>query len=623
MLADGMSIASSIAALMIAALLLLLLLWRLRSSIKSQLLRRLGHFLLREPGWERSSNAATTVLEEVILDTMREAVVVMDEKGIITSVNPAFEQMTGYSEAEALGKSPIFYSSGRNDQGFLDEIFRQCRDQGSWKGEVWNRRKSGEVYIEKVAIRAITDADGALLNYITVSADVSERRAAERVLSWQVNHDVLTKLPNRILFQDRLTSALVRAQREEHTVALMFIDLDRFKQVNDSLGHTAGDQLLIEAAQRISHSVRESDTVARIGGDEFTVVLPDCKAADIERVADNIIKALNRKFSLDGKEAFVSASMGITIYPNDGRDAQTLIKNADAAMYKTKQEGRNGYCFFESQMNILAAKRAEIEVELQDALQKGQFELYYQPVIDLRNERVIQAEALLRWNHPKWGLVNPSEFITISEGTGFIVKLGHWVLQEAIRQALAWRETISPAISISVNLSSRQLYQDDLLPPLRKLLTGIPADLITLEITQNSLLEVEESVTDFFIEIREHGVNITLDDYGTGYSSLSFLRKFPIDYLKIDRSFIDDIETSTSDLSLVATIISMGRTLGVLVVAEGVETVKQLKYLRSMGCDAGQGFYFCPPLPKRQFEQYVCPAGLGPKSVKPVGYGSL
>jgi|TARA_Y100000310_G_scaffold310737_1_gene356273 diguanylate cyclase (GGDEF)-like protein/PAS domain S-box-containing protein len=584
----------------------------------------MGQFPLAETEEEgRLGGVAATILEEVILDTMREAVVVMDAKGLITSVNPAFVQMTGYSEAETLGKSPNFYSSGRHDQGFLDEIFQQCRDKGCWMGEVWNRRKSGEVYVEKVAIRAITDADDRLVNYITVSADVSERRAAERVLSWQVNHDVLTKLPNRILFQDRLSSSLMRAQREEQTVALMFIDLDKFKLVNDTLGHTAGDQLLIEAAQRISHCVRQSDTVARIGGDEFTVILPNCGGADIERIAGNIVTVLDRKFSLDGKEAFVSASMGITVYPTDGRDAQTLIKNADAAMYKTKEEGRNGYHFFESQMNIVAAKRAEIAIELKHGLEQGQFELYYQPVIDLREERVIQAEALLRWNHPKWGLVNPSEFITISEGTGFIVKLGHWVLEEAIRQALQWRETMSPPISISVNLSPRQLHQDDLLPPLRDLLDGIPPDIIALEITQNSLMEIQESVNRFFIEVRERGVNITLDDYGTGYSSLSFLRRFPIDYLKIDRSFVDDIETSTSDLSLVATIISMGRTLGVQVIAEGVETVKQLKYLRSMGCDAIQGFYFCPPLPKSEFEQYVCSAGLEAKSVKPVGYGSL
>lgn len=592
--------------------------WRL------SLMRRLGRFLLDQAEMaEQISSAAPSVLEEVILDTMRESVVVLDENALITSVNPAFVHMTGYTEAEALGKSTNFYSSGRHDEDFLVEIFRECRQKGFWKGEVWNRRKSGEAYIEKLSIRAIVDANDKLINYITVSADISERRAAERVLSWQVNHDVLTKLPNRILFQDRLSSSMVRAQRDESTVVLMFVDLDKFKLVNDTLGHTAGDHLLIEAAQRIVHSVRESDTVARIGGDEFTVILPNCEGADIERIAEKIIRELDRKFVLDGKEAFVSASIGITIYPNDGKDAQTLIKNADAAMYKTKEEGGNGFNFFETQMNILAAKRAEIEIELNQALEKGQFELYYQPVIDLRKERICQVEALLRWNHPKWGLVNPSEFISISEGTGLIVTLGHWVLAEAIQQALQWQATIDPPISVSVNLSPRQLQQDNLLPPLRELLNGIPPDIITLEITQNSLIEVRESVTDFFIEIREQGVNITLDDYGTGYSSLSFLRRFPIDYLKIDRSFVDDIETSTSDLSLVATIISMGRTLGVQVIAEGVETEKQLKYLRSMGCDAIQGFYFCPPLPKSEFEQYVCSIGAKNRSVKPVGYGSL
>jgi diguanylate cyclase (GGDEF)-like protein/PAS domain S-box-containing protein len=614
-----LSIAASIAVSLIVAFLLAGKQWRFHSRNNARFpTGNLGRFLpFRNDTEPQPDSTVPTILEEVILETMREAVVVMNANGIITSINPAFIQMTGYGEAEALGRSPNFYSSGRHDQGFLDEIFMECREKGIWKGEVWNRRKSGEVYIEKVTIRAITDANERLINYITVSADVSERRATERVLSWQVNHDVLTKLPNRILFQDRLSSSLVRAEREEQSVALMFIDLDKFKLVNDTFGHTAGDQLLIEAAQRITFSVRESDTVARIGGDEFTVILPDCEGADIERIADNIIKELNRKFVLEGKEAFVSASIGITVFPTDGKDAQTLIKNADTAMYKRKDGGRNGYNFFESQMNILAAKRAEIEIELRQALVKGQFELYYQPVIDLKEERVIQGEALLRWNHPEWGLVNPSEFIAVSESTGLIVTLGHWILEEAIRQSLQWRETFEPPISISVNLSPRQLQQDSLLPPLRKLLNGIPPDTISLEITEGSLIEIQESVTDFFIDIREQGVNITLDNYGTGYSSLSFMRRFPIDDLKIDRSFVDEIETSTSDLSLVATIISMGRTLGVRVIAEGVETESQLKYLRSMGCDAVQGFYFCPPLRKSAFEKYICSVGLENRSMKP------
>ncbi|MFQ5618759.1 MAG: putative bifunctional diguanylate cyclase/phosphodiesterase, partial [Rhodospirillales bacterium] len=467
------------------------------------------------------------------------------------------------------------------------------------KGPILRRFANGVWYIIK---ETRTPEGGTALTFI----DVTKQKQVEEQIRRQANYDSLTGLPNRMLFLDRMKQAIVSVRRNKGLLALLFIDLDRFKVVNDTLGHVVGDRLLQEAAKRLQASVREVDTVARLGGDEFTIVLQDiAKAEDAAMVANKVIDSLGKPFLLDGHEAFIGASIGITIFPADGDDATTLLRNADVAMYRAKDAGRNEYRFFTNAMDAQALNRMSLENDLRYALERKQLFVHYQPIVEFQSERVINAEALLRWRHPTRGLVAPDTFIPLAEETGLIKSLGEWVLRTACAQARAWRDMDLPVFGMSVNLSSGQLKRGFTKDTVATVLeeTGLSPDLLTFEITESLIMEDAEEAITYLHAIREMGVGLSIDDFGTGYSSLSYLKRLPVNSVKIDRSFVHDVTVDPEDASLADAIIALAHNLGLKVIAEGVETKEQLDFLRTRGCDLYQGYYFAKPMTAKEFQK--------------------
>ncbi len=433
-------------------------------------------------------------------------------------------------------------------------------------------------------------------------------REGEEKLRLQANYDSLTKLPNRTLFMDRLSHALSRGRRDRSQVAVLFLDLDRFKKVNDTLGHNAGDKLLQQAARRLTDCVRETDTVARLGGDEFTVILPDLhNTHNTELVGRKMLQCLAEPFVIDGAEMLVTGSLGITVFPDDGEDAETLLKNADTAMYKSKEDGRNTFRFFTAKMNAKALEYLELENALRYAIEREEFILHYQPIIDLKTGRVTSAEALLRWDNPECGLVAPGKFIPVAEDTGLIVPIGEWVFRTACDQMQVWRDIGLSSLHVSVNLSARQSRDIAFKEMIHRILkeTGADPKNITLEITESLFMEEDHRALAILSEFRTMGINLSLDDFGTGYSSLSYLKRFPVNILKIDRSFVVDIDKDTESQGLVEAIIAMAHSQKMKVIAEGAETKEQVEFLRSRECDEVQGFYFSHPLPAEEFADYI------------------
>ncbi len=457
-------------------------------------------------------------------------------------------------------------------------------------------------------IRRVRDKRNTLLHrYESQLGRLVERNNAEVALL-AANYDSLTQLPNRTLFMERLSHALSRGRRDKSQVAVLFVDLDRFKKVNDTLGHNAGDKLLQEAARRLTACMRETDTVARFGGDEFTVILPDLKDAQKSKlVARKILECLAEPYVIDGAEIFVTGTFGITVFPDDGEDAETLLKNADTAMYKGKEDGRNTFRYFTAKMNAEALEYLELENALRHAIEHEQFILHYQPIIDLKTGRVASVEALLRWNHLQRGLVAPSKFIHLAEETGMIVPIGEWVFRTACEQAEAWRKIGLSPLHVSINLSARQsrdaAFKDMIIRVLKE--TGVDPKSITLEITESLFMEDEDNALTILREFRDMGINLSLDDFGTGYSSVSYLKRLPVNILKIDRSFIVDIGKDRESRGLVEAIIAMAHSQNMKVIAEGAETEEQVEFLRSRQCDEVQGFYFSQPLPAEEFAAYM------------------
>lgn len=438
--------------------------------------------------------------------------------------------------------------------------------------------------------------------------DLEERKRVEQSIRHMAHHDALTGLPNRALFRDRLTHAMAQADRYHQKLAVMFLDLDRFKAINDTLGHNVGDQLLKIAAERLRSCVRDCDTVARLGGDEFTVIVEDIiEDHDAAAVAQKILDTLSQPFNLYGHEVFISVSVGVTLYPSDDENADNLLRNADSAMYRAKEFGRNNYQFYVADMNVKARERLMLESSLRRALDRGEFTLYYQPRVDLLSGRIIGAEALLRWRHPELGLVPPSEFIPILEETGMIIPVGDWALREACRQNRAWQEAGLSPIRVAVNLSVRQFIQKDLADTVVRALAeaGLAAEDLELEITEDLFLEHNETNIVTLSRLKKMGIHISIDDFGTGYSSLSYLKRLPIDTLKIDQSFVRDIGTDPDNKAIASAIIAMAASLRLNVLAEGVETDEQLAFLRAQGCNEIQGFSFSHPLPAAEFEQLL------------------
>lgn len=547
-------------------------------------------------------------LAEKVFETTFEGIMVTDTEGVIEFVNDAFSRITGYEAHEVLGRKTDVLSSGRHDSEFYHKMWTELKARGAWQGEIWNRRKDGEIYPEWLSISTIRNDLGAVGNYVAIFSDITERKASDEHVRYLAHHDALTRLPNRMLLMERIEHAMTLAHRTGLKVALMFLDLDRFKIINDTLGHTVGDQLLKTVAERLTACMREDDTVARLGGDEFVVVLEGISNIEhVASVAQKIVDALACPMMLDHHEVFVSASVGISIYPEDGDNADMVIKQADVAMYRAKERGRNNYQFYTADMNTRAFERLTIETSLRRALERDEFRLFYQPQVDLGTRRITGMEALLRWQHPEMGLILPSQFIPIAEETGMIVPIGEWALRTACFQNKAWQDAGMPCLRVSVNLSAPQFKQSNLIKMIGQALqdSGLEACYLELEITESIAMEHAEETVSKLHELKAMGVTISMDDFGTGHSSLSYLKRFPIDTLKIDQSFIQNVALDSHDSAIAAAITTMARSMKIKVVSEGVETLEQVEFLSSHDRDEVQGYYFSHPLPAADFAKLL------------------
>lgn len=543
-----------------------------------------------------------------VFESTAEAIVVTDAQNCIVSVNEAFSRITGYQAEEVLGEKPSILSSGKQSDEFYKVMWASLQSTGNWQGEVWNRKKNGELYVEWLSITALRNRYHEVENYVAVFSDITDRKEKEELIRYQANYDALTGLPNRVLFNDRLTQAITSARRyPKDRGALMFIDLDHFKEVNDTLGHEAGDSLLKMVAERLKKYTRESDTVARLGGDEFTVMLPSIVSVDdVGKVAEKIIESLSKTFDLNGKAAHISASVGVTIFPDDGEELTRVLQNADQAMYAAKSAGRHTYRFFTPLMQQEAERRQLLQNDLRSALERKEFELHYQPVVDQKG-RAVKVEALVRWNHPQQGRVPPDQFISLAEETGLIIPLGGWVFNQAVAEISKLRKTY-PELGVAINLSSKQVGTDEahvehFIDIVQQY--NLPANFVTLEITESLFLDPGGESVEKLNRLREQGFEIAIDDFGTGYSSLSYLKQLPLTTIKIDKSFVSDLDKDQGDRVLVDAILSIAQSMQLNVIAEGVETDAQSDYLVKGGAQMQQGWLHGKPMPLPVLSQWL------------------
>jgi diguanylate cyclase (GGDEF)-like protein/PAS domain S-box-containing protein len=561
--------------------------------------RSIGIAIQRDSANKRLGQAS------IAFDTAAEGIMICDAENRITGINKGFTEITGYSESEVLGLTPGLLNSGIHSSEFFATMWASLEQTGRWRGEVRNRRKNGEIYPEWLTITVVKNSENQISHYVAVFADISEIKHSQQRLYELVNHDPLTGLPNRRLLNELLEHAIKRAERENTKIALLFVDLDRFKNINDTLGHQVGDRLLKKAAQRLSASVRDSDTIARLGGDEFVVMMEFM--GDIEdpaTVAKKIISGIQDEFVIDNYELFIGASIGISVFPEDGGNADDLIKAADIAMYQVKNEGKNDYRFYASQLSDHARERLTLDTMLRRALERRQLEVYYQPQVSLETGKIIAAEALLRWHHPELGIVSPAKFIPLAEETGLIVQIGEWVLREAANHAMCLAQLGIPLQWIAVNVSGVQIHRSNFADTVYGVLveTGCEPGMLELEITESAIMRNVEYVIDVCQQLKAMGVRLALDDFGTGYSSLSYLKKFPLDKLKIDQSFVHDLPDDAEDAAIAGAIIALGQNLGLRITAEGVEKTEQRDFLYARGCTEGQGYLYSQPI---SFEELV------------------
>jgi diguanylate cyclase (GGDEF)-like protein/PAS domain S-box-containing protein len=547
-------------------------------------------------------------MNATVFDTTQEGIMVTDAENIIKTVNPSFSRITGYSPDEVIGQSPTMLSSGRHDDSFYEELWDSIQHKHYWSGEIWNRRKDGSVYPEWLSIAAITDDQGIAKEYVAVFSDITKHKENEEQILYQANYDALTGLPNRSLFSDRLDQAIVSAMREQWKLAILFIDLDQFKMVNDTFGHVVGDELLQLVTKRVSDSVRQSDTIARFGGDEFVLLLQDVTDMDaVANIATKIINNITKVYTLYEREIFIGASVGITIFPDDAMNADSLLRNADMAMYQAKDRGRNNYQFFTASMQQKTLERQQLELDLRLAIERGELEIYYQPVVDAESERAVSVEALLRWNHPHRGMVNPSVFIPLAEDGGLIGPIGEWVIKGACEQLSRWHKSGYSNLRLAVNLSSRQRELGLEVDYLQRVLSecNLEPEILTLEITESLLMRDTEEAITWLSGFKTLGINLSVDDFGTGYSSLSYLKRFPVDILKIDRTFVSGLPQDADDASLVKTIVAMADSLNLGLIAEGVETKAQTNFLLRNGCKNLQGYYYAKPMAAKDMSVWL------------------
>ncbi|MBT9512207.1 MAG: EAL domain-containing protein [Acidovorax sp.] len=557
---------------------------------------------------ERKRSQEQLQLTAQVFDQSSEAIVIADASHTIVRINRAFSRITGYPESEAVGQSVRLLTVAESTQDFnADAVYARLTQEGHWEGEAWGRRKDGSTYPQWLSVSRVRDGNGSTTHSITLFRDITLQREAQDRVQRLAHFDPLTDLPNRALLAERARQHISNEQAKGGTLAMLFLDLDHFKNVNDSLGHRIGDILLVAVARRLQSLLSPQDTVSRLGGDEFLLLLPSASAAHAAEVATRLLAAVAQPFQIDPYELTTTLSVGIAMYPADGDSFDTLYQRADAAMYRAKQSGRNRYGFFTADLEARTARALQIENALRRALERSQFELHYQPQVSLITRQVVGAEALLRWRHPEMGMVSPAEFIPVAESSGMIVAIGEWVLHTAVNDAKRWLDMQLPLRAISVNLSAVQFRHPQLPEMVTRCLqqAGLPARRLELELTEGAAVDDPAAALAMMDQLHDRGVRLSMDDFGTGYSSLSYLKRFQIYKLKIDQSFVRDLDDDANDRAIVSAIIRMAQALGMQTTAEGVETDGQLEFLREQGCDEGQGYLFSRPLPANAFEAYL------------------
>ncbi|MBC8983897.1 hypothetical protein PS907_01174 [Pseudomonas fluorescens] len=546
-----------------------------------------------------------------VFDCTREGVLVTDARGLIVHVNRAFMEITGYRREDVMGQQPSLFKSGRHSSSFYQQMFQSLERTGEWSGEIWNRRKSGEIYPQWQTIRVIHDDHGKVSHYVAVFSDISAIKDSEHELAHLAHHDPLTDLPNRLLFTDRAEQALASAQIHKRGCALLLLDLDHFKIINDSLGHNVGDQLLKLVGERLQALFGPGVTLARLGGDEFAVLAESCpQVAQAAGLAQRMLDAMKQPFIFDGHQLFISASIGISLFPNDALSAEQLLRNADSALFKAKSAGRESYALYTEELTAHAQNRVEIASELRRALEQQELCVYYQPVHDLNGSRLIGVEALVRWQHPERGLVPPGEFIPIAERTGLIADIDAWVMDQACRQMCDWLGQGAPLGFIAINVSSRLFARRELYEQVAQVLhqTGLDPAFLELEVTESAVMDDPEVALEQLHRLRELGLRLAIDDFGTGYSSLLRLKRLPVQKLKIDQGFVAGLPWDEDDAAIVRVVIALAKSMGMQVHAEGIEQVEQARFLLDQQCDMGQGYWFGRPVPAGEIDWSRAPA---------------
>jgi len=563
---------------------------------------RIGFELLRRSATEEQE------LAESVFKESTEAIIVCDAHTNIIRINPECTKMMGYSLEDVFGKKPNIWKSGKHNIEFYKQLWTTLKEEGIWQGEIINKRKNGALFISRQIIKAILDENGNIHQYISIINDITEKKQAEERIYRLAHYDVITQLPNRTSFHNQLNEAMAKAEKSISKLAVMFIDLDHFKLINDTSGHSVGDELLLQVASRFRKVIDESNLLSRFGGDEFTVMLPCIESVGyVSDVASKVLNALVAPFNLSSCEITISASIGISIFPDNGTDVSMLLSCADNAMYRAKESGRSSFQFYSEQMKRDAKERVALEHDLRNALSSGEFELHYQPQIDLKTKQVIGIEALIRWLHPSKGVIPPDKFIPVAEVTGLIVPIGEWVINEACQKLQQCHKEGFYNINMAINLSARQFFQEDILVIIKESIktAGVQASNLEFEITESMMMSNIEETVDILHEIKTLGVQLSIDDFGTGYSSLSYLKRFPLNKLKIDKSFVQGLPNDSDDVAIVKATIAIAHSLKLTVIAEGVETEEQLSMLKSYQCDEVQGYYFSRPLPDKELMHYL------------------
>ena len=549
-----------------------------------------------------------TKLANKVLENTSEGIMVTNAQGKIISVNPAFEIVTGYSSEEVIGKNPNILQSGVHDRQFYKSMWKQVNEEGFWKGEIWNKRKNEEIYPEWLTICEIQDDLGKLINYVAVFTDITERKYAEEQLRYLAHYDSLTGVANRYSLNKRLEGLIHTAEKYGQQLAVLFLDLDRFKQINDTLGHNYGDLLLKRVSSRLKGLIKNKDMIARLGGDEFVIILSNIKhPKEAIHIASRIIDALSKSFFLNTHEVYISTSIGISLYPLDGTDMETLLRNADKAMYEAKAGGRNQYELYYEELHNKEPNQRNIENYLRKALERNEFYLVYHPMMDVQSNEIVSVEALVRWNQEELGIVSPADFIPLAEETGLIIPISEWIINKACEDLKTLHVNGYPKLRMSINISALHFNQEGFVKSVDSIFqhTNVNSNYIEFELTESMIMPKAIETVDKLVKLKQLGIKISIDDFGTGYSSLSYLNRFPIDTLKIDQSFIRGLAVYKEDSSIVEAIIMMAHRLNLLVVAEGVENHKQLNLLKKENCDFIQGYYITKPIELEQLFEFL------------------